>query len=163
MKPRTFAAAALLVALLPAASASARAAGAARTSSHDQAVHELFRVMGLQQTAVLGATTMIDAQVQANPAIEPYRDVMIDWATKYLTWDAMLPGMTAIYKDTFSEPEVREMIAFYRTPTGKKVLETMPDVMQRSAEVGIALAQENQGELEKMVAKRRRELEKASK
>lgn len=164
MKPRAFAAA-LLVAVLAAASnpASGAAPAAAKISSHEQAVHELFRVMGLQQTAVMGAATMIDAQVQANPAIEPYRDVMIDWATKYLAWESMVPGMTAIYTDTFSEPEIREMIAFYRTPTGKKVLETLPDVMQRSAEVGISLAQQHQEELEKMVAKRRRELESASK
>jgi hypothetical protein len=158
MKPRTV----VLTTLILSLPLCAGAAGP-RTSSHDQAVHELFRVMGLQQSAVLGATTMIDAQVQANPAIEPYRDVMVDWATKYLTWDAMLPEMTAIYKDTFTEPEVREMIAFYRTPTGKKVLDTMPEVMQRSAGVGVALAQKNQGELEKMVTQRRRELEKASK
>lgn len=156
MKPRTFVVAALLLAL-------PLTAGAAGRSSHEQAVRELFQVMGLERSAVAGATTMIDAQVQANPAIEPYRDVMVEWATRYLTWEAMVPAMTAIYQETFSEPEIREMIAFYRTTTGKKVLETLPDVMQRSADVGVALAQQHQGDLEKMVAKRRRELENASK
>jgi uncharacterized protein len=155
MKPRP-----IVLALLLALPLCAGAAG--RTSSHDQAVHELFNVMGLERNAVVGATAMIDAQIQANPAIEPYRGVMVDWATRFLTWDAMLPEMTAIYKETFTEDEVREMIAFYRTPTGQKVLDTLPEVMQRSAGVGVSLAQKHQAELESMVAKRRKELEAAS-
>jgi len=156
MKPRP-----IVLALLLALPLCAGAAGRP-TSSHDQAVLELFNVMGLERNAVVGATAMIDAQIQSNPAIEPYRGVMVEWATKFLKWDEMLPEMTAIYKETFNEQEIREMTAFYRTPTGRKVLETLPEVMQRSASVGVSLAQKHQAELETMVAKRRKELEAAS-
>ncbi|MGH9868726.1 MAG: DUF2059 domain-containing protein [Candidatus Polarisedimenticolia bacterium] len=138
-------------------------ASAGKASSHDEAVLELFQVMGLERNAVAGAAAMIEAQVQANPDIEPYRDVMLEWAGRFLTWDAMAPDLTAVYKATFTEREVREMTAFYRTPTGKKVLETLPKLMQKGAEVGMNLARSHQKELETMVLQRRKELEAAGK
>jgi hypothetical protein len=147
------AAMAILCAVIPAAAAQ---------SSHDRAVLELFEVMGLERQAVAGATAMIDAQVDGNPAIAPYRDVMVAWATKYLTWDAMVPEMTRVYEATFTETEIRQMTDFYRTPTGQKVLATMPELMEKGAGIGMALARKHEGELEKMVLARKKELEAAA-
>ena len=35
----------------------------------------------------------------------------------------------SVYARNFTAPELRDMIAFYRTPTGKKALDVMPKVM----------------------------------
>lgn len=131
----------------------------ALASSHDQAVLDLLRLMGLERSMMGGATAMVDAQIQANPAIAPYRDVMLEWIGKYFTWDAMVPEVSRIYKEAFTEPELREMIAFYQTPTGQKALARMPELMQKGASVGVTLAQKHSGELEKMVQERKKQLE----
>jgi len=137
----------------------ALAAAPQEPSTHEQAVIELFKVMDLERTMTASATAMIDAQIQNNPAIAPYRDVMLQWAQKYLTWEAMAPQMIRIQMEYFTEAEVREMTAFYRTPTGQKALEKLPEVMKRGAMIGADLAKAHQSELEQMVLERKSELE----
>ena len=38
-----------------------------------------------------------------------------------------------LYDKTFSEAELRQMVAFYRTPVGRKSIEVMPSLMQEAA------------------------------
>lgn len=41
----------------------------------------------------------------------------------------------AIYARHFTAPELRELIAFYRTPLGQKTLKTMPQIMNDSVQL----------------------------
>ena len=41
-----------------------------------------------------------------------------------------------VYVKEFSESEIRELLAFYRTPIGKKALAKMPQLMQMGAKIG---------------------------
>ncbi|HET6372528.1 MAG TPA: DUF2059 domain-containing protein [Candidatus Polarisedimenticolia bacterium] len=157
MKMRTFIVPASLLAL------SAVALASPAPSAHEQAVKEMFQLMGLERAMIGGATAMIDAQIQGNPAIAPYRDVMLEWAGKYLTWEAMSPGLVKLYMETFSEAEVREMIVFYRTPTGRKALMKLPELMQKGAMIGAEVGKAHQQELEGMVLERQRQLESEKK
>jgi hypothetical protein len=95
--------------------------------------------------------TMVDAQVQANPAMAPCKGIMLDWGHKYMSWEAMEPQLTKLYTDAFTEPELREITAFYRTPTGMKAARTIPDLFQKGADIGMSLANEHQDELQKAI------------
>lgn len=129
------------------------------SSSHEDAVKEMFKLMGLEQTMRAGSTTMIDAHIQGNPAIAPFRDVLINWSSKYLTWETMAPPLLKLYMETFTEAETRELNAFYRTSTGKKALEKMPELMQKGAAIGMEVAKAHQAELETMLLERQKQLE----
>lgn len=124
---------------------------AAPDSSHLQAVREFCDVVGIERQMTSGADVMIDAQVKANPAIAPYRDVLVEWSHKYLTWEAIGPEITKLYLEAFSEPEMREITAFYRTPTGQKSLTLLPQLMQKGAAIGSALGQRHTPELLQMI------------
>jgi hypothetical protein len=52
---------------------------------------------------------------------------------KELNWETMEPAMLAAYRQVFTEEEVRGMITFYQSPTGKVVVEKMPRVAQLTA------------------------------
>ena len=41
----------------------------------------------------------------------------------------MMKDAPAIYAKHFSAPELRDLLAFYKSPTGKKALQIMPTVM----------------------------------
>jgi hypothetical protein len=41
-----------------------------------------------------------------------------------------------IYDQHFTHEEIRQMIAFYETPVGKKISATLPEIQQESLEVG---------------------------
>ena len=141
--------------------ASARCADV--TPSHRQAARDLLQVAGAGRAIEAGASAMIDAQVAANPAIEPYRDVMLTWIRKYVTYEALEPKLIDIYAESFTEPELRELIAFYKTPVGHKALEKMPELMQKGALMGSELAQQHTDELRTMLQARQEELEKKEK
>jgi hypothetical protein len=131
--------------------------------SHRQAAKELLQTMDLEHTMLSGANAVLDAQAQSNPALAPYRDVIQKWMGKYLTWDTVGQRMIDLYTQEFTEAELRDIIAFYKTSTGKKALTRMPALLQQGMELGMEIAQQHKTELEEMIKARREELEKAKK
>jgi len=130
------------------------------TRGHREAATALLDVMKESQdlSGVIGP--MVDAQVRANPQIEPFRDILLDWTARYFSWDVIGPQMIDLYMRTFTESELRDLVAFYRTPTGRKSLEKMPALMQEGVKIGETVAQQHRGELEAMLKARMRELER---
>lgn len=50
-------------------------------------------------------------------------------------WDKIKPDMVQLYTANFSESELKDLVAFYQSPLGKKVLEKMPQLTQQSAQM----------------------------
>lgn len=44
-----------------------------------------------------------------------------------------LPLMAQVYADTFDEQELRDLLAFYHSPLGRKLIERQPDLSRRAA------------------------------
>ncbi|HEU4566148.1 MAG TPA: DUF2059 domain-containing protein [Gemmatimonadaceae bacterium] len=139
----------------PAAVPPAAAPGAAQLA----AARELLQLVNLDRTLKGSAEMMIQAQLAANPMLEPYGDVLRQWAGKYLTLEAMGDRMAAAYAGTFTEAELRELVKFYRSPVGRKLAEQTPVLAQKGQEIGAAVAQEHQAELLAMIQERTKELE----
>jgi len=59
-------------------------------------------------------------------------------------WNKLKPDMVKLYTSNFSESELKDLVAFYQSPLGKKVLEKMPQLTQQSAQM-------TQGKLESAV------------
>ena len=74
-------------------------------------------------------------QAQANTALE-----------QAVGWDKLKPDMVKLYTSNFNEQEMKELIRFYESPLGKKVLEKMPTLTAQSAQM-------TQGKLEAAVPK----------
>jgi hypothetical protein len=135
------------------------AAGAAWADEHEEAARELLKAMRVQEIAKTGAGAMVDVMVQSNPQLQPFRDVITECSDKVMTWDAMAPGMIDAYKSAFTTDEMRKIAAFYKTPEGRKLLDKMPELMQKQAQIGTALAQAHQGELREKIEARAKELD----
>ncbi len=64
-----------------------------------------------------------------------------------------------LYDKYFSEEELREMLAFYRTPLGRKSIEVMPSLMQEAgAAVEVAVRPLAVGLIQEIVAEERAKL-----
>jgi hypothetical protein len=98
---------------------SAQSSGETVTTGHDQAVLELLKVVGIERTMTASANAVVQGLIQVNPPLAPFRDIIAKWATKHITWEAAAPEITKIYKAAFTEIELRDVIAFYKTPTGQ--------------------------------------------
>ena len=127
------------------------AAAPAAPSGHEAAARDLLGALEMQSLLIKGFDASIEAQVQANPAMAQLKDVLIEWGHKYMTWEVLEPKFIALYTETFTETELREMSAFYRTPTGQKAARTMPEMFEKGMKIGLDLANEHQPELEKAI------------
>jgi hypothetical protein len=66
------------------------------TASSSAAALELFKAIRLQDSIDSTTAAMVDSEVSHNPGLAPYRDIMLTWLRKYMTWDAMLPELTRV-------------------------------------------------------------------
>jgi hypothetical protein len=61
---------------------------------------------------------------QANAALE-----------QAVGWEKIKPDMVKLYTSTFNEQEMKDLIRFYESPLGKKVLQQMPTLTAQSAQL----------------------------
>ncbi|MFC4529091.1 DUF2059 domain-containing protein [Dyella halodurans] len=57
---------------------------------------------------------------------------MSDLVRQQIAWSQLEPMMIDIYKKSFSQKEVDDLLVFYRSPSGQAVIQKMPTVMQQS-------------------------------
>ena len=54
---------------------------------------------------------------------------------KAVGWNKLKPDMVKLYTSNFSEQELKDLIAFYESPVGQKVLKQMPALTAQSAQI----------------------------
>lgn len=122
-------------------------------ASHAQAVEELLQAMDMSNLLDRSIDAMLQAQAEGNPQLKPLQGVMREFMSKYMSWESLKPGLVQLYGEAFTEPEVRELIAFYRTPLGQKMITRMPELMQKGMALGQKAVQEHLPELREAIAK----------
>lgn len=122
--------------------------------SHRGRVKELFALMDMQTVIDASRDEMIAAQLKANPMLEPFKDIMHDFLSEHVSWRSLERGFIDDYVETFSQAEIEDMIAFYKTPTGAKAISSMPELMKRGAQRGVERVQKHMPELQKKLQER---------
>src|SRR5213075_1845346 len=97
----------------------------ADNASHRAAAEALLNLMDMDNLLNQSIDQMLDMQVKQNPAIGQYKAQMKTFLSKYMSWASMKEDMIKIYTDEFTEPELKELLAFYQTPLGKKTVQKM--------------------------------------
>ncbi|MET1078271.1 MAG: DUF2059 domain-containing protein [Pseudomonas sp.] len=83
---------------------------------------------------------------------------------KAVGWDKLKPDLITLYTKTFSEQELKDLIAFYESPLGKKMLTSMPALTEQSAKMAQArLEATGVPEVNKLLADMTAELQPAAK
>lgn len=121
-------------------------------SDHLKAAEELFETMHLDQTFQQTIEQLIDVRMQQDPLMVPYKDVMLRFLSKHMSYESMKDDMAKIYAEEFTINELKEITAFYKTPTGQKAALKMPVLTGKGARLGAQRVQENIHELQAMIA-----------
>lgn len=58
-----------------------------------------------------------------------------DTVINELSWDKLEPLIVQVYTETFTEEEIRGLIAFYESPAGRAYIEKMPQATQRTMQL----------------------------
>lgn len=98
-----------------------------------------------QYEAALVST--LDTQLAADPSLMPYRDVMLGFFQDFVSWEKVRGDYARVYAERFSEPELRELAAFYRTPLGRRFAEESVEVGGELALINMRIVEANEGEL----------------
>jgi uncharacterized protein len=134
-------------------------------ASHTAKVHEFFKVAKLDQ---LSAQIMKQAMDQVNSGLmqqmlgvqlTPEQQKQADdlkakisaVLTNALGWDKLEPEYTRMYAAAFTEQQMDDILAFYKSPTGQAMIEKNPVLLEQSS----ALAQQRMTqvtpEIEKLI------------
>ena len=122
--------------------------------SHRKAAENLLIVMEVDQSLPEIANQVVENQLQHNPQLVPQREILQSFLTKYLHWDSVKEDTITAYTHEFTEPELKKLTEFYKTPLGKKANEKMPQLAFISGQIGLQKAQANQAELRQMIEER---------
>lgn len=139
-------AAALLAITLPAKSQ--------ERSTHYQKAIELSAMIQ-KDTYPLLISAAIESQVRALPPEQQpgFRLAMTEFLSKYLTWEILSDAYARIYLSIFTESELADLLTFYRTPTGMKMISRTPEIMQLGSAAGQRLMMERQAEFTAILRK----------
>jgi len=113
--------------------------------THRDAARELMRVSGTEQIMsqmqlqIESMFLNISSDAEYNEAqkaiVARYRSEVSKILKNEMIWDKIESDIIALYMQSFSEDELKELITFYQTPLGQKMIAKMPEVMLRSAEI----------------------------
>ena len=120
-------------------------------STHEQAAKEMLDCMNLDENFSKSIDNMLDLQVQQNPALKDKRKAMKTFFDRYMSWASLEGDFIRIYKDAFTEEELKQLTAFYQTPVGQKSIQLMPEMMRKGGEIGNKRVQDNMPELVKLM------------
>ena len=115
------------------------------TASHSLAINDLFVAMGVDKIMMAGVDIALQSLLQIG--MEPYADVIRNFLTSIMSLDALRGPLTDMYASRFTETEVKELTAFYRSPLGRRLAAEGPSLAAESALLGQRAAQERMPEL----------------
>lgn len=90
------------------------------------------RMLPLQMEKISGATGQEPGSVAPTNQVSD----MVDMIAREMSWEKMKNDYISLYAETFSEDELRGMIAFYKTPVGQAWISKQPEVARKSMELG---------------------------
>ena len=111
----------------PSAARSALADTLAReVVAHSPSISEM-----MQRLTTPGMPAQVDSQSPMAKRHAAAMKAMSEFFEKHLPRDTVQAVTRGYYAETFTESDLRALLAFYRTETGRKALRTAPEMMTR--------------------------------
>jgi hypothetical protein len=119
--------------------------------SHRKAAENLLLVMEVDKSLPKVVQQVVENHMQQTPQLASQRDVLQRFLTKYVNWESVKEDTITAYTQEFTEPELKKLTEFYKTPVGKKASEKMPQLAFLAGQLGLKKAQAHQAELRQML------------
>lgn len=102
--------------------------------SHQQLVNELIIAFDIEKSTNFDIEKIADIIISSEPQFTAYRDVLIRFFSKYLTWDAVRPMYEEIISREFTNADLLKINIFLMTPAFGAWLKSSGDIEQLSEE-----------------------------
>lgn len=138
----------------------------------DASIHELLDVTQARQLVdgisgqFNGMLKKAIAQTQGDTPLDAGSQQIVDRAVdrmaemfkQNMSWTQLEPQMVEIYRTSFSQQEINDLLVFYRSPSGQAVVRKMPLVLQQSVAVSQTRVQAMMPQIQKITAEMVQEL-----
>jgi hypothetical protein len=101
----------------------------------------------------------VDMPPEASKDFEVMKQDILKMADTIWSWEEMKEIYIDIFINVYTEDEIKELIAFYESPLGQKVIAKSPELMQESVQKSQQLFQDKLPEYQKILNKRVEELQ----
>lgn len=108
-------------------------AASAQEDSAKSHAKQLLEVTGVVKVSIQMMNTMFDYYKKNFPAAP---DDFWETLSKEIKPEEMLDLIIPLYTKYYTDEELKQLLAFYKTPVGKKVIETLPLLTQESVAIG---------------------------
>jgi len=124
-------------------------------ASHREAVGTLFENTNMQQKIEESVDSVLALQLAQSPELREHETAVREFLERHIGWQSLEDALTGMYLQVFTEQEINEMNTFYSTPTGRKVIERLPELVQQRNQLASKRLQENIGELQYEISARK--------
>ena len=90
-----------------------------------------------------------------DPKVAPYEGIIRSWLDSSMSTSHFEDDMARYYSTTFTDKELKDVLAFLKTPTGQKFVSQMPGIVQHAANLTGVMMENNRAALEQAMGKRR--------
>jgi len=118
----------------------------ADTSSHRQAAEEVLLLTNVDkmmdplfrqiQQMQIRQLQQMNLPPEAYEFAQKYIQRINELMAREFQWQRMKNDYISLYLGVFSEPELRDLIKFYKTPLGQKLIEKTPLLIRQSMQLG---------------------------
>lgn len=140
---------AVSVALLAVAPAGAQQDPA--DSSHAAAALELIELVRMEEFTTTVMNRGFTGMGVDNPAAERVALITREFMAEFMPWEAIRTEHARAYQEIFTETELREVIAFYQTPIGQKMIDAAPRLFELTTAATQRLIMPHMPELQRRI------------
>jgi len=114
-------------------------------------IDELLALNDSEQQMKIIRHNLNSALIRSNPPLADYQEVLTQWAESYLTWEEIKPKIAEVYQKHFTDEELSQLVAFYKTPVGKKSQALNATLIQETAIASAMVAKGHHEKLQDML------------
>ena len=125
-------------------------------ATHREAAVQLLTEAGVETAMSTMKEIVLRQQIELHPIIKPYEGVLREFFDKYISFAALREDLAQLYMSRFNELQLRQMIAFYQTPTGRLTVQELPKVLQLATDLASRTVEQHMPELKQMLSQKPR-------
>jgi len=115
--------------------------------SHREAALRVLEISGMRTSYAEMLEISLQSTLKVNPSLTQFEAGFREFFAKYASYDAIAGDFADLYMRVFDELQLRQIEAFYRTPTGMLAVKELAKIMQEGGKIGERKVQEHQKEL----------------
>jgi uncharacterized protein len=136
--------------------------GSLAAQSTDSSARRILEITNYRDVLRISDSAYVEATIRASPQLGPYRDVVQEWADHVFDWERIAPALAERLTAEFSAQELQQLLAFYETPLGKKVIASRPALQRYMTSLAYGATEQYRPELLRKLRTRARELNRTT-